>query len=115
MTENNLNLNRTSTKSTKNKANFLRWQNIDQNVFFYKSFLDESGDANKTIVDLTKQGLKKVQKNEDNSDVRQLILDENEIQKIENIESYPKIEKVSYYKFFLHIFHSSAVSHFFNT
>ena len=56
--------------------------------------LDENGDTNKTVVDLAKQGLKKIPKNEDNPDARQLILDENELQKFDNIDSYHKVEKV---------------------
>lgn len=64
------------------------------NFFFSFSRVEENGDTNKTIVDLAKQGLKKIPKNEDNSDVRQLILDENELQKFDNIDSYLKVEKV---------------------
>lgn len=46
------------------------------------------------ILDLSKKGLKKVPKQEDAQCVRVLILDDNELQKIDNIDSYLKIEKV---------------------
>lgn len=43
---------------------------------------------------MSKKELKKIPKNDDKLDARQLLLDENEIQKVENIDSYPKVEKV---------------------
>ncbi|KAL5278999.1 CEP97 family protein [Megaselia abdita] len=46
-------------------------------------------------LDLSKKGLKKVPKQEDAQCVRILILDDNELQKIDNIDSYLKIEKLS--------------------
>lgn len=45
-------------------------------------------------MDLSKQELKKIPKNVDNVDVKQLILDENELQKLDNIDTYLKVEKV---------------------
>ncbi|KAH8241792.1 hypothetical protein KR026_000547, partial [Drosophila bipectinata] len=56
---------------------------------------DESGEADKHILNLSKQKLKKVPKQDDAHSVRQLILDENELQKIDNIDSYLKVESLS--------------------
>lgn len=47
------------------------------------------------MLDLSKKGLKKIPKTEDSQSVRNLILDENELQKIDNIDSYLRIEKVT--------------------
>lgn len=58
---------------------------------------DEKFGASETpspILDLTKKGLKKVPKPNDGQNVRVLILDENDLQKIDNIDSYLRIEKV---------------------
>lgn len=46
------------------------------------------------ILDLSKKGLKKLPKHDDAQHVKVLILDENELQKIDNIDSYLRIEKV---------------------
>lgn len=48
-----------------------------------------------TILDLSKKGLKKVPKPDDAQHVKELILDENLLQKIDNIDSFLKIEKVN--------------------
>lgn len=48
-----------------------------------------------SLLDLSKNGLKKVPKPNDGQNVRVLILDENDLQKIDNIDSYLRIEKVS--------------------
>jgi len=55
---------------------------------------DESGEE-KHILNLSKQKLKKVPKQDDAHSIRQLILDDNELQKIDNIDSYLKIETVT--------------------
>lgn len=47
------------------------------------------------ILNLSKKGLKKVPKQNDAQHVKELILDENSLQKIDNIDSFLKIEKVS--------------------
>lgn len=52
-----------------------------------------------TILDLSKKGLKKLPKPEDGQHVKELILDENLLQKIDNIDSFLKIEKVSFFFF----------------
>lgn len=44
---------------------------------------------------MSRKQLKKVPKQEDAQNVRTLLLDENELQKIDNIDSYLKIEKVT--------------------
>lgn len=62
--------------------------------FHYYYLLEENGDTNKNVLDLSIQELKKIPKNEENPDTRQLILDENEVQKLDNIDGYPKLEKV---------------------
>ncbi|XP_063700321.1 centrosomal protein of 97 kDa [Culicoides brevitarsis] len=56
---------------------------------------EETSDTNRTVVDLSKQSLKKIPKNENVQDIRQLILDDNELQKFDNIDSYAKVEKLS--------------------
>lgn len=50
--------------------------------------------ADSEVKDLSKKGLKKIPKTEDSQSVRVLLLDENELQKIDNIDSYLRIEKV---------------------
>ncbi|XP_059618177.1 centrosomal protein of 97 kDa isoform X2 [Phlebotomus argentipes] len=50
---------------------------------------------NRGVLDLSKKSLKKVPKQEDAQLVRHLILDDNELQKIDNIDSYLKIERLS--------------------
>lgn len=47
-----------------------------------------------TVLDLSKKGLKKVPKPEDAQHVKELLLDENLLQKIDNVDSFLKIEKV---------------------
>ncbi|EDW75518.1 uncharacterized protein Dwil_GK23899 [Drosophila willistoni] len=54
---------------------------------------DESSE--KQTLNLSKQKLKKVPKQDDAHNYRKLILDENELQKIDNIDSYHKIETLS--------------------
>lgn len=54
------------------------------------------GQENTTVLDLSKKGLKKVPKPDDVHHIRELILDENLLQKIDNIESFLKLEKVQY-------------------
>lgn len=61
-------------------------------------FIEETSDTNRTVVDLSKQSLKKIPKNENVQDIRQLILDDNELQKFDNIDSYAKVEKVSFFR-----------------
>lgn len=61
---------------------------------------EEKLSANETaspILDLSKKGLKKVPKPNDGQNVRVLILDENDLQKIDNIDSYLRIEKVTHW------------------
>lgn len=53
---------------------------------------DSGGDA--SVLDLSKRNLKKVPKPDDGRNVRVLVLDENELQKIDNIDSFLRIEKV---------------------
>lgn len=47
-----------------------------------------------TTLDLSNKGLKKVPKTNDAQHVKELILDENLLHKIDNIDSFLKIEKV---------------------
>lgn len=54
------------------------------------------GQEKSTVLDLSKKGLRKVPKPEDAQHIRELILDENLLQKIDNIESFLKVEKVRY-------------------
>lgn len=54
-----------------------------------------SSETASPILDLSKKGLKKVPKPNDGQNVRVLILDENDLQKIDNIDSYLRIEKVT--------------------
>lgn len=46
-------------------------------------------------LDLAKKCLKKIPKSDDAQQFKVLILDDNELQKIDNIDSYLKIEKVN--------------------
>lgn len=52
------------------------------------------GQEKSTVLDLSKKGLKKVPKPEDAEHIKELILDENLLQKIDNIDSFLHIEKV---------------------
>lgn len=55
-----------------------------------------TSDMDSPILDLSKKGLKKVPKPTDGQKIRVLILDENELQKIDNIDSFLHIEKVNH-------------------
>lgn len=59
-------------------------------------FIEETSEmtSDRTVVDFSKQSLKKIPKNENVKDIRQLILDDNELQKFDNIDSYARVEKV---------------------
>jgi centrosomal protein CEP97 len=46
------------------------------------------------VLDVSKKSLKKIPKIERSKDIKTLILDENELQKIDNIDTYLGIEKV---------------------
>lgn len=72
--------------------NILRYVRHKQ-TYNIEYFSDTETD-NKTVLDLSKQCLKKVPKQDDAQNVKVLILDENELQKIDNIDSYLRIEKV---------------------
>lgn len=54
------------------------------------------GQENSTVLDLSKKGLRKVPKPDDAQHIRELLLDENLLQKIDNIESFLKVEKVTH-------------------
>lgn len=58
-------------------------------------FTGDDENSEKQTLNLSKQQLKKVPKQDDAQNIRKLILDENELQKIDNIDSYLKIETVS--------------------
>lgn len=71
------------------------WCLLQSNLSFAAIELDQSTAAdNRTVIDLTGQQLKKIPKNNSTSQVRQLILDENDLSKFDNIETYLQIEKV---------------------
>lgn len=46
------------------------------------------------VKDLSNKGLKKIPKTEDSASIRVLVLDDNELQKVDNIDSFLRIEKV---------------------
>lgn len=46
------------------------------------------------VKDLSNKGLKKIPKTEDSQSIRVLLLDDNELQKVDNIDSFLRIEKV---------------------
>lgn len=46
------------------------------------------------VKDLSRKGLKKIPKIEDSQSIKELDLSDNELQKIDNIDSFLKIEKV---------------------
>ena len=75
-------------------ASLKYWNNIDININFVYIKGDEEHENNQ-ILDLSKKNLKKVPKQDDAQNYRTLILDDNELQKIDNIDSYLRIEKVS--------------------
>jgi Leucine-rich repeat (LRR) protein len=54
----------------------------------------EAAETQTNVLDLSRKGLKKIPKIEDSQSIRHLILDENELAKIDNIDSYLRIEKV---------------------
>lgn len=54
-----------------------------------------------SVLDLSKKGLKKVPKIDDAQHIKELILDENSLQKIDNIDSFLKIEKVRFFHKFI--------------
>lgn len=56
--------------------------------------VDKTQSDQNAILDLSKKGFKKVPRQDGAQNVKVLILDENELQKIDNIDSYLKIEKV---------------------
>lgn len=60
---------------------------------FFKSYVESE------VKDLSKKGLKKIPKTEDSQLVRILVLDDNELQKIDNIDSFLRIEKVIHITF----------------
>lgn len=62
--------------------------------------LQQQQQIQNAILDLSKKCLNKVPKSNDAQAIKTLILDDNELQKIDNIDSYIKIEKV--WIFFLH-------------
>lgn len=64
-------------------------------IFFCSSHVLGEEENEKVILDLSRKQLKKVPKQEEAQNVRTLLLDENELQKIDNIDSYLKIEKVN--------------------
>ena len=51
------------------------------------------------VKDLSNTGLKKIPKTEDSQSVRVLVLDDNELTKIDNIDSFLRIEKVKLSRF----------------
>lgn len=55
------------------------------------------GQEKSTVLDLSAKGLKKVPKPEDAVHIKELILDDNLLQKIDNIESFLHIEKVRHH------------------
>lgn len=63
-------------------------------IFFPIFICAEQDEENKSVLDLSKNCLKKVPKQEDAQTIKTLILDDNELQKIDNIDSFHRIEKV---------------------
>lgn len=52
------------------------------------------GASDQAVLNLSKKNLKKVPKPEDAQNLRALVLDENELQKVDNIDSFLRIERV---------------------
>lgn len=87
-------------------SRFLAENSIHENLFSVRKFsndLDENLHhwlmtlnvfLESEVIDLTSKGLKKVPKLEDSQSVKVLLLDDNELQKIDNIDSFLRIEKV---------------------
>lgn len=59
------------------------------------SFTVSADSSDPTVLNLSRRNLKKVPKPEDAQNLRTLILDENDLQKVDNIDSFLKIETVS--------------------
>lgn len=51
-------------------------------------------DSEVNVLDLSNKSLKKIPKTDDAQSIKVLLLDDNDLQKIDNIDSYLKIEKV---------------------
>lgn len=64
-------------------------------IYFSFNIFVEQDEENKSVLDLSKNCLKKVPKQEDAQAIKTLILDDNELQKIDNIDSFHRIEKVN--------------------
>jgi Leucine-rich repeat (LRR) protein len=62
----------------------------------YYFIIAENEELYKDTLDLSRENLKKIPKIEDAQSIRNLILDENELQKIDSIDAYLKIEKVGH-------------------
>lgn len=74
---------------------------VNENRFFLDDEEQVQPQEQVVTLDLSKKSLKKVPKQEDAQCVRVLILDDNELQKIDNIDSYLKIEKVCWLDFLI--------------
>jgi len=64
-------------------------------IFLYFAGDESSCSEQRQTLNLANKQLKKVPKQDDAQNIRKLILDENELQKIDNIDSYLKIETVN--------------------
>lgn len=69
----------------------------------YISTAEIDADSQKLVLDLSKKCLKKIPKTDDAQQYKVLILDDNELQKIDNIDSYLKIEKVRIFLMLIYI------------
>lgn len=56
--------------------------------------ISENDNNSDVVLDVSKKNLKKIIKVENSKDVKVLILDDNDLQKIDNIDTYLGIEKV---------------------
>lgn len=63
--------------------------------------IEQLGEQMSTVLDLSSKGLKKVPKLDGVQHIKEIILDENLLQKIDNIDSFLKIEKVCLVSFIL--------------
>lgn len=67
---------------------------IAGHTFSNRSFI--AGEANNETLDLSRRGLKKIEKApaEESKTVINLVLDQNELQRLDNIDSYSRLENV---------------------
>lgn len=60
-------------------------------------------------LDLSGQGLKKLSRCPSDADISTLIVDDNELQRLDNLDSYHRITKVCHHNFFFFLIYLSQI------